>query len=511
MKNFLLILLFVLGLTAAQAAPPTTTFVVTQQTVVIPASGYVLSFGVNWFCADTPRSSVPGRVELCDAGGSVVGSVTAVVHQSTGTSLVASLGFLSDVVSWMAGWSADGAPADGGLVAHWHITGVPAGSYTLRFYEYTTWQSPLAGTTVWTETSFQDGWAEGVPPTIVWTAAPAAVASGQSYSVTAHGHDADGNLTQVNVWKNGATFALAGGGNGTDGDAGTATADAGPQSLTFTAQAVDATGATSSLITHVVSVAAPVPPPQYDLATGAGAGGTVSPGGSWAAGSTVAVTATADATHDFLGWSGDAGGTANPLAVLLDRPKAVQANFSPKLFALATSATLGGSVTPGGSYPYGTRLTLAGVPDATHRFSHWTGDASGSAPSISVWIDRALWVQAVFTDKLAQTIAFAPLANRPLGAPPHPLDATASSGLPVSYVVVSGPAQVSGGVLTITGPGAITIQANQGGDADYLPAPGVTQTFSAVTAASLKYQAAAHTLLQAAQADGLAPFVLENP
>jgi hypothetical protein len=34
----------------------------------------------------------------------------------------------------------------------------------------------------------------------------------------AHGHDADGNLTQVNVWKNGSAFAFAGGGNGTDGD-----------------------------------------------------------------------------------------------------------------------------------------------------------------------------------------------------------------------------------------------------------------------------------------------------
>ena len=40
-------------------------------------------------------------------------------------------------------------------------------------------------------------------PTIAWTSSPTSVASGQSYIVSAHGHDADGNLTQVNVWKNG--------------------------------------------------------------------------------------------------------------------------------------------------------------------------------------------------------------------------------------------------------------------------------------------------------------------
>jgi hypothetical protein len=45
-----------------------------------------------------------------------------------------------------------------------------------------------------------------------------------------------------------------------------------------------------------------------------------------------------DAAHDFAGWSGDAGGSANPLAVLMDRAKSVQANFALKSFTLTTSA-----------------------------------------------------------------------------------------------------------------------------------------------------------------------------
>jgi hypothetical protein len=95
------------------------------------------------------------------------------------------------------------------------------------------------------------------PPTISWNTTPATVASGQSYTVSAHGHDQDGNLTQVNVWKNGVPFAFAGGGNGTDGDSGNTTSDTGPQTFTFTAQAVDANGATSATISQTVTVNAP--------------------------------------------------------------------------------------------------------------------------------------------------------------------------------------------------------------------------------------------------------------
>ena len=47
----------------------------------------------------------------------------------------------------------------------------------------------------------------------------------------------------------GAPFAFAGGGNGTDGDSGNPTSDTGPQTVTFTAQAVDGDGATSPVIT----------------------------------------------------------------------------------------------------------------------------------------------------------------------------------------------------------------------------------------------------------------------
>ncbi|QYM79090.1 hypothetical protein K0B96_00305 [Horticoccus luteus] len=66
------------------------------------------------------------------------------------------------------------------------------------------------------------------------------------------------------------------------------------------------------------------------------------------------------------------------------------------------------------------------------------------------------------------------------------LAATASSGLPVVYHVVSGPATVSGNTLTVTGGGAIVIAADQfghlndGSSPEYAWAPEVTRSFTAI-------------------------------
>ena len=77
----------------------------------------------------------------------------------------------------------------------------------------------------------------------------------------------------------------------------------------------------------------------------------------------------------------------------------------------------------------------------------------------------------------SQTINFTPPPS-PVTYPVSPitLSATASSGLPVTFGVVSGPGTVSGSTLTITGTGTIVIAANQSGNASYLAAPQVNQS-----------------------------------
>ncbi len=81
--------------------------------------------------------------------------------------------------------------------------------------------------------------------------------------------------------------------------------------------------------------------------------------------------------------------------------------------------------------------------------------------------------------QVAQTItSFPTIPTQTYGAGTITLNATASSGLTVSYAVTVGPATVSGNVLTITGAGSVTVQASQAGNAEYAAATPVSQTFA---------------------------------
>ena len=77
-----------------------------------------------------------------------------------------------------------------------------------------------------------------------------------------------------------------------------------------------------------------------------------------------------------------------------------------------------------------------------------------------------------------QTISFGTLADKTYGAIPFGVSASASSGLPVSFNIQSGPATINGNAVTITGAGMVTVRAAQGGNLDYNAAPPVDQTFT---------------------------------
>ena len=75
-----------------------------------------------------------------------------------------------------------------------------------------------------------------------------------------------------------------------------------------------------------------------------------------------------------------------------------------------------------------------------------------------------------------QTIEFGAIPGVPFGRAPLVLSAKSSSGLPVEYTVVSGPAVLDSNRLIGSGVGAVVIAATQPGNVDYLPAARVTQT-----------------------------------
>lgn len=70
-------------------------------------------------------------------------------------------------------------------------------------------------------------------------------------------------------------------------------------------------------------------------------------------------------------------------------------------------------------------------------------------------------------DKVPQTVAFTPPAEVPFTTGTITLSASASSALPVTYAVQSGPASIAAGGLTVSGPGTVTIRAQQAGNDIY--------------------------------------------
>jgi hypothetical protein len=82
-------------------------------------------------------------------------------------------------------------------------------------------------------------------------------------------------------------------------------------------------------------------------------------------------------------------------------------------------------------------------------------------------------------DKLPQTIGlFSSISNKTTNDVPFAVTApTASSGLPVSLSVKSGPATISGNTVTITGVGTVVLAANQAGNTNYHAAAEVTTSF----------------------------------
>ena len=83
---------------------------------------------------------------------------------------------------------------------------------------------------------------------------------------------------------------------------------------------------------------------------------------------------------------------------------------------------------------------------------------------------------------LEQTVDFDPLPNKTYGDAPFTISGTATSGLPVSFSIASGPATIVGNIITITGAGLVTVQASQAGNASYQPAPNVYQSFTVLPA-----------------------------
>ena len=146
-------------------------------------------------------------------------------------------------------------------------------------------------------------------------------------------------------------------------------------------------------------------------------------------GTQVNLTANPDPCWTFSGWSGDASGTATQITITMDSDKTVTATFTQEEYTLAINIVGSGSVTKSpdmATYPCGTVVTLTAVPDAGWKFSHWSGDASGTTSPTTVTMDGHKTVTATFIEEMPPT---------PVGGYAAPIDI--AIGKEVSHLLAS--------------------------------------------------------------------------
>jgi Bacterial Ig-like domain (group 3)/MBG domain (YGX type)/PQQ-like domain len=140
---------------------------------------------------------------------------------------------------------------------------------------------------------------------------------------------------------------------------------------------------------------------------------------------------------------------------------------------LSGSTPLGSvALNAGGTAVLSTTALPAGTDTVTANFAA-QGNYGASTAAASITINEA-----------SQTINFPAIASRPYGSAPFAVSATSSLGssYPVTISVASGPATISGGLVSITGVGTVVLKASQAGNSSYGPTS-ATESFQVTPAA----------------------------
>ena len=130
------------------------------------------------------------------------------------------------------------------------------------------------------------------------------------------------------------------------------------------------------------------------------------------------------------------------------------------------------------TFSAGSLVQITGTP-TLESYTLMTASAISGAPALAAPIANYILVVNGTTLVLMrnpQTITF-PNPGTQTSTNVVTLTATASSGLPVSFMLESGPASLIGSTLTLRGDGLVTVIASQAGDTNWCSAPPVQQTF----------------------------------
>ena len=159
-----------------------------------------------------------------------------------------------------------------------------------------------------------------------------------------------------------------------------------------------------------------------------------------------------------------------------------QKTYGDSSFAINATASSGLPVTlqkvSGPITLSGNTITITGAGLATISASQAGNINWNPAPTINYNFNIA---------KANQVITIQPVPPKTCGDPAFLINATASSGLPVTLQVVSGPITLSGNTATITGWGSVTISASQAGNINWNPALSVNHNFNIAPPATVPF------------------------
>ena len=183
------------------------------------------------------------------------------------------------------------------------------------------------------------------------------------------------------------------------------------------------------------------------------AGGSVTGGGSFLYGTSTTISATPAVGYDFVNWTknGTIVTTNTNLTFPVTENSTYVANFAPKSLTIIVQAdpTIGGSVTGGGTFTYGSTATVTATAYAGYEFEYWTknGTEVSRSSSYSFQVTEGATLVAKFK-----------LTTLTISVSPNPTAGGSATG---------------GGTFTYGSTATITATANTGYDFDYWTKNGV--------------------------------------
>ena len=123
-------------------------------------------------------------------------------------------------------------------------------------------------------------------------------------------------------------------------------------------------------------------PNTYIVTVNSSTGGTASGGGTYEYGASITLTATPDTGYKFKQWSD--GNTDSQRTITVSGAASYTAQFEKLTYAVTVNTDGNGTVVGGGTYEYGSTVSLIATPNVGYKFKQWSDGVTDNPRTIIV-------------------------------------------------------------------------------------------------------------------------------